>query len=145
MRQDIANAISPRPPAGVTLIGSACLVASGIQLATALLCAVAPSVLRAYGFPDLSKATARFGLTTVLTVSAVLLFAAGYDLLRLREWTRRTLICVLVVLAISDASGLLGESLPLRLTAFIAIAGGAVYLARPAVKAAFDRRGNVAR
>ena len=129
-----------RPPLGVTVIAAACLVAAGVLLALALLSAVAPAWLQAYGFADTSSASARFGLTTVLTASAVLVFAAGYDLLRLDEGMRRALVPLLVMLAATEASGVLGEGLLLRLIALIVVAACAVYLTRPGVKAAFAQK-----
>ena len=129
-----------RPPLGVTVIAAACLLASGLLLALALLSAVAPAWLQAYGFADMSIASARFGLTTVLMASAVLIFAAGYDLRRLHEGMRRTMVPILLMIAAIEGSGVLGDDLRLRLIALIVVAGSALYLTRPAVKAAFGQK-----
>lgn len=91
-----------------------------------------------------SAATVTLFSVVLLIVGAALVGAAGYDLLRLREWGRRAVFVLLVLYAIGRTPALLramgaardGNAAP-DLLMFAASVAAAIYLLQPNVKRAF--------
>jgi hypothetical protein len=140
--QDETNAVPTsrqRPPADVVVIAVLCMLEAGVMAVAALLLLAAPGERPAYGFPRESR-QALVGIMIALLLPATLFGAAGVNLLRLRNWSRRLAIGLLLLQAFGQVRGLFGAH-GVEAVMGIGLLGvsvaGAVYLSRANVKHIF--------
>jgi hypothetical protein len=128
-----------RPPAGVVVIAVLCMLEAGVMAVAALFLLAAPGERPAYGFPGDSR-RALVDILIVLLLPAALFGAAGFNLLRRRNWSRRVTIALLLLQAFGQVRSLFesrGVTAAMTTVLLVLSVAGAVYLSRANVKRLF--------